>query len=544
MEEQTPGSIGRKEAYVAMFVKKKNEQFQSYIEKFVLPECKKGRIRFFDDAQKAFILCTDRQMQIEIATANEELLRDISVKKLLWTAENFRVWHDEYYACVYGNTWTDKPDRDMTRNDFAYLTDSQYHAVLKLGTFSSNGYYRQKCMEQLQDVDGSLPFLILRMNDWVEQIRESAYRLSQKRMLKCGLYEFFQSFPMLEKLKHSRRRDDALICSLEAQAGQLIARQLQVLQNETLAQIPHYEIWIKNAIYRFINDNLILNREQMERLLTLERTGYGQMLLILGIFRHFGYDSSRADQYLLAKSAVVRYHTLVYRYEQEHDIWNGLEAMLTDPSRRIRDYTAYILKKHTDIDVIAFYRKELERRVSKITLYSIGDHGTKAEIAVIRPYLDDARESICKAALYAYGKLAQTDGEEVYWKFLFDARPVLAKQAYRCIRKYEISYGATRLYEAYVKNRSGFPANYLLMLLLSEPFWKRLPYLLLLNCDGNLTQKEHQIVAEGICRGYQYGSVSNQQADLIKNLLEQNENTISEPIRNRILFDLKHITIK
>lgn len=537
------------------FSGQRNEPFQTYMEKFVLPECKKGKIRFFDDAQRVFIFCTGKQMQIDVAAANEDLLCDISAKKLLWLAENFRIWRDEYCAYVYGNAWNGKPNRSMSRRKLAHLTDSQYYATLKLGTFSSNGYYRQQCMKQLPDVDGSLPFLILRMNDWVEQIRESAYTLSQKRLEKCGLYELFQTFPMIEKVKHSCRRDGALICTLEAQAGQLITQKIQTQPNETLDQIPHYEIWIKNAIYRFLNNNQVLNRDQMERLLTLEPTGYGQMLLILGIFKQYGYDRLQSEQYLRAKSAVVRYHTLVFRYEQEHSKWDGLDAMLLDPSRRVRDYAAYILKKHTDINIITFYRKELERQASKITLYSIGEHGTKAELEVIKPYLADECESICKAALHAYGKLAQSDGKDVYWKFLFDKRQVLARQAYRCIRKYEISYGVQQLYEAYLQKRLDFPADYLLMLLLEEPFWKRLPYLLMLNCDEKVTEKQQLIITAGIFRGYlysgtsdqqtvnyMYSSVTNQQADMIRHLLERNKEHIPESVRKKILFDLEHIS--
>ncbi len=526
------------------FQHKKNKQFQSYMEKFVLPECKKGSLRFFDDAQRVFILCSDRQMQIDVATANERLLHDISIKYLLWLSGNFRKWHDEYYSCMYCDTLSCIPNLPVYRKRYAHLTDGQYHATLKLGTFSSNGYYRQQCMEQLWDVEGSLPYLILRMNDWVARIREKAYELSAQRMQTCGLYEFFQSLPMLERVKNARRRDHVRIHSLECQMQMLIRQKFQTLPYETLDSIHTYEIQIKNAIYRFINRNQVLDRERMERLLAAERTGYGQMLLILAIFRHCGYDSLYAEKYLHAKSAVVRYHTLVFRYEKEHVAWDGLQTMLLDPSRRIRDYAGYILKKCTDIDILSFYLKELDRNISKVALSGIGENGTKAQVPLIVPYLHDTRETICKAALYAYGKLAGTDGEEVYWTFLFDTRQVLARQAYRFVRKYDISYGAPRLYEAYTQNRSSFIADYLLRLLLNEPFWKRLPYLLTLCCEGELTEIQQQMVTAGICCGYMYGSVSVQQAEVIRGLLTQCEDKIPAFIRKGILFDLEHITTK
>lgn len=512
----------------------KNAQFLSYMEKFVLPECQKGNIRFFDDAQRVFTDLSDKQLQIDIATANEKLLRDISVKKLVWLSENFRFWKDEYYAC-------DHDKRCIDRKKLIHLTDSQYLVTLKLGTFASNGYYRQQCMEQLRDAEGSLPFLILRMNDWVAPIREKAYDLSRERMQGCGLYEFFQSLPMLEKVKNARRRSDAQICSLEIQAENLIRHKFQSLLHETLDEIPKFEIQIKNAVYRFINKNPVLDRAQTEHLLALERTGYGQMLLILAIFCHYHYDDRLAAKYLCSKSAVVRYHTLVYRYEQEHDAWPGLKDMLLDSSKRIRDYAGYILKKCTDMDIAAFYRKELDRNVSKTVLSGIGTYGVKSDIDLIRPYLEDERQQICKAALDAFGKLAESDGDEIYWRFLFDIRPVIARQAYRCIQKCRIPYGALRLYEAYIQTPSDQISDYLLHLLMNEPSWARLPYLLMLYCNEDLTENQRQAVTAGICFRHMYGSVSGQEAGRIRSLLEQNGDKIPAYISKGILIDLKYV---
>lgn len=518
---------------------KNNTAFLSYLEKFVLPECKKGNLRFFDDAQSVFVISDDRQMQIDVAAANETLLRDISVKRLLWLSEHFRYWNDAYYACNYDDTWHNRQDIDADRNKLLHLTDSQYLATMKLGTFASNGYYRQKCMEKLRGAKGSLPFLILRMNDWVVPIRERAYELSRQRMQECGLHEFFQSLPMLEKVIASKRRADTHIRSLEIQAENLIRQKLQSAPNETLDEIHHYEIRIKNAVYRFINQNLVLQRTQIERLLASERTGYGQMLLILAIFRHEHYDTALAEKYLCSKSAVVRYHTLVYRYEQEHGAWTGLQTMLSDPSRRIRDYAAYILEKHTDMDVRAFYLQELARNPSKVALSGVGEHGTKSDAEMVRPYLTDEREQICKTALIAYGKLTESGGDETYWRFLFDSRPVIARQAYRCVQKYRIQYGAKPLYEAYLQNRAGFMADYFLRLLLKEPSWTRLPYLLMLYSDEKLTERQRLAITAGIYERHMYGRVSGQQAERIRRLLEQNRDTIPKQISEGILFDLK-----
>ena len=518
----------------------KHARFLSSFEKYILPECQTGNITFFDQAQIIFTISSAKQLQSDIAAANAELLHDISIKKLLYLSEHFRDRSDYYYRWdFYSLDWPQHIN--LSRHRFPHMADCQYWATLKLGTFTSNGYYRQQCMEHLRGVEGSLPFLILRMNDWVVQIREKAFELVPQRMRECGLYELFNSLPMIEKVRNARRREDAQICSVETLAKNLIKQKFETAPDKVFDEIHDYEIQIRNAVYRFINSNHVLTREPMERLMASERTGYGQMLLILGIFRHYGYDSVWAGKYLHAKSAVVRYHTLICRYEQEHHAWEGLQEMLLDSSVRIRYYAAYILEKCTNIDITAFYLKELEKNVSKIVLSGIGEQGTKTELEVIRPYLEDEREQICKAALEAYGKLAESDGEEIYWRFLFDTRPVITRQAYRCVQKYRISYGAQRLYEAYMQNRFGYMSDYFLNLLLSEPSWIRLPYLLTLYCDKNLPENQRLLVTEGIHSRHMYAKVSKEQAERICSILSQNRDSIPEDIHKGILFDLKHV---
>lgn len=68
--------------------------------------------------------------------------------------------------------------------------------------------------------------------------------------------------------------------------------------------------------------------------------------------------------------------------------------MLLDPSGRIRDYAAYILEKRADMDIRAFYLKELARNPSKFVLSGIGEHGMKDDAEIIRPYLEESRDSI------------------------------------------------------------------------------------------------------------------------------------------------------
>lgn len=92
-----------------------------------------------------------------------------------------------------------------------------------------------------------------------------------------------------------------------------------------------------------------------------------------------------------------------------------------------------------------------------------------------------------------------------------------------------------------MQNRFGFMSDYFLNLLLNEPSWMRLPYLLTLYCDKELAEKQRPLVTAGIHSRHMYARVSKEQAERICSILSQNRDIIPEDISKGILFDLKHI---
>ncbi len=534
-------------------------RFLEYVQDTALPELKKGNALYANILQKVFLLPGEWELQVEIAAAYEEVLLKISAKKLIRLSEECRIYYDGWYAQNDALEWSvEKPQRE----EFPYLTDGQYEAVLKFGTFMRCGYDRQWCMEALDGADGSLLFFFLRLNDWVGAIRESAFFLAKKRLPECGAQEFFSALPMLEKVRDSGRRDEEHIQVLEGMVKEQGLGKLQKIPDGVLVgRLPYFEINVKNAVYRLVSQNKVLPLWQMERLLSAEWTGYGKQLLLSGIFLHYGYDEERAGRYLASASALVRYRALLFRYENEKGAWAGLEKMLLDRSRRIRRYASYILETHTDMDVLVYYVERLgclRRGISGgaepgtdlqrehpvplwIVLLGIGEHGTKKEIALVTPFLESEDTRTAKAALTAYGRFAAEEGENVYWKFLFDDRPAVAKTAYRLIQKYKLHYGAELLYREFCGRRLTVCGNYLFRLLLSEPSWERLPYLLKLYGEGELSREQRVRVWDGIHRRYVYAVVSVKQAQAIREALERVGEKIPEQSKKGILFDLDHV---
>ena len=80
-----------------------------------------------------------------------------------------------------------------------------------------------------------------------------------------------------------------------------------------------------------------------------------------------------------------------------------------------------------------------------------------------------------------------------------------------------------------------------LKLLLCAPPWLRLPYLLMLYCDAELSDAWHNIILSKICERNLYAVISRQQAQEICDILEQNAHRIPAVVSEKIRFDLRYV---
>ena len=64
-----------------------------------------------------------------------------------------------------------------------------------------------------------------------------------------------------------------------------------------------------------------------------------------------------------------------YKYHVLKCAWPGVEDLLLDVNCGIRDLAAYILKKHSQLDILAFYEKHLKEPVPVPAILGIGEQG-------------------------------------------------------------------------------------------------------------------------------------------------------------------------
>lgn len=84
-------------------------------------------------------------------------------------------------------------------------------ALLICGSAHPNGYFREQCLKHLANECDVLPYIFLRMNDWVPAIRLTAMKLLPEQLMRIqSCTEIIQAMPLAEYVRRGQRvRRDA-----------------------------------------------------------------------------------------------------------------------------------------------------------------------------------------------------------------------------------------------------------------------------------------------------------------------------------------------
>ena len=406
--------------------------------------------------------------------------------------------------------------------------------VLRLGTFHPNGYYREKCIRALKDNKASLPYAILRLNDWVREVRAAAEETCLS-VTEFTAPEIIGFLPYLEKVKKGDRANNRAVAGIEKTIAESAAKQ-PILFDKTFIRENGEKT--RKSVYRFLTTNKILSKEDVNGIISLEKSGQIQNLLMTVLIEKYELSIPELDEYLNSKSVNLQKKALEQKYNLLKGYWDGLENLLLSRSFKVREMTRYILEKHTEIDAKAYYVEHLESAYKKICIQGIGECGTAQDAETVKPYLEDSDPGIVKASIHAIALLLKEDASDIYRRFLPDSREPVAHQAYKEIVTYDLNCGAENLYNLCLTTQSEFMKEKYAYRLLKEPVWEALPYILMLySCEDEVIRNIMRTV-KGNFRTYT--TLSPEQAERIKNIMSDERYGIPEKLKENILFSMKY----
>ncbi len=421
------------------------------------------------------------------------------------------------------------------------ISDDEKKAVLVFASFHPNGYLREKAVLLLAGCWRSLPFILLRMNDWVPQVRAAALKAFDCRMQKLAVGELQESLPYAEKLGKGSR----------AFHGSYIDRLYQLLlcpQNESELALglssghPFTRLLCMKALLRMEKPDTdrILRCLAQERVPHLRWLIYEALLACEGSDRHKVMAQMLADPYARIKNHVL---WLMYtNHEQNtHDV---AVRYLTDKSASVRDLGRWVVRKYDPgYDFRAFYRQSMESQ-TYAAICGLGETGTAADADILRPYIDQERERVVRAAMRSLMRLAPERFGTLMAKLLGDSRKGVAKEAYMLLSAGRFTGLAEEIYQLFTDTTSGYIQKKCALLLFRCPKWEAVIYMLEALSSSDEEIREYALMnIEGWTAGFNrsFSAATAGQSQRIKELISRQENLLG-PKRVQSLLFLEKLT--
>lgn len=479
---------------------------------------------------KSFFTIHGRKKKQVVMSRVAQVLSDFDIKKMIQVDNHFREQGD-YYFCYLQINWR---NMRVDREEYRYLTEREYYYFLVLGSFHRNGYFRQKCLQAMRSVEGTFPYFVLRMNDWVEAVRQEAYLGACKRAEAAHPAELLDSLPAVFKVKNSMRRNHQHLQDID----EVVTKRVEeYIPDMNLNEIKACSLPVRNEFYRFICRHEVFDRMKMETVLHNEKSTFAKRILIRAIIGRFGLQEADYNRYIKDKSSVVRRHALESWYAVKGDVWNGVECLLMDECKAVREQARFMLEKHTKISIVDFYLAELEKRESYIAVLGIGENGEKEHAQYIMPYLQSGRPRVVKAALLSLTNLLKEEGAALYARYLQADEPALIKIAFIGSRKWGVHHGADFLKQLFLQSDNPNVKRYVLLLLVREPGWAKVSCLLDL-CEIK-EEPYRSIIWSGMWVKSMYCSASNELADEIEQKIECHREEFDQYAYETIRLELK-----
>lgn len=233
-----------------------------------------------------------------------------------------------------------------------HMSEDEKRAVFVFASFHPNGYIREQAVYALGKYKDALPFILLRCNDWVCQVRQAAFNVFTQILAYSSEEEIVYALPLMEKLRRSTRcgYDTILpaVVNLFRINGQLIKRGL----NSTDIRARKFCISIINHLDKIDNDYLMdyifhekdpFLRKTVFQILLKTNADSTEILELSKCFLKDKYPPNR----ILALQYLIDNHS--------NSLFDIAKLMLMDKNAQVRAFSRNIISQgYTKVDIFIF----------------------------------------------------------------------------------------------------------------------------------------------------------------------------------------------
>lgn len=415
------------------------------------------------------------------------------------------------------------------------MAEEEKRAVLIFSSFNPNGYIRQQAVELLVSYNQTLPYIFLRANDWVPNVRQTVLTAFSEKIKTATDDEIVNLFPFVEKLRKSQRCNyTAIMVILKDRINnnkELLAKGL--MGRDIRAKRLCFSFL---AEYPLINYTFLLNHVKKEKDPLLRKEIFqllrGSNIYILELSEQFLKDKHSANR-LMALQYLRDYDPCLVLGKIEHMIW--------DKSLQVRTLARdIILNLNGGIDFHQLYLETLSINTA-ICIYGLVEVGSLKDCHIIERYLNDDRIAVIRAAMISLMHLNSKEFVVRITDMLSSEYVSIVKTAKLLLEKYR-DYDFERVFEIQKNTTYENTKIKCASLLFLAPKWKSLIYTLML-MGSNYQQLEIlcqlQINKWNFNYNCSYQLATKEEKQRIKELITAKKSSLTPQIEKQLAFVLR-----
>jgi HEAT repeat protein len=422
----------------------------------------------------SFLLDRREEVASAAASALGQLVGAIYPADLSWLDERIRVGSAPWYAL--SSEWCRLRPEQVCR--LQRLPGGA--AAVGLASCHASGYVRQAAVECLASVtDGSeLPFLLIRLNDWVEPVRRSARRALRSRVTPEYAGHFVRNLPLVLRLKETRRADHASfvtevidllkspsclpalwdgIRSPDRRVARSCFRIAGELEGEALRPVIDFGLRARDPLIRLWAARWVAAAFE-------------------GAARREFLERIKRDRFVPVRREALRAYA-----EREPELAPAeLRRALLDPHPSVRAVARYFLRQVAPEEFAPFYREALARAEGAgvvTALMGLAETGAAADAALACPYLASPAATIRQAALRCLARLDPDTYLPTIVEAMRDDAPSVVREARETLSVRASRVDTEWLWSLFRGDRRRHVRNAALSLIACLGKWERIAYL-------------------------------------------------------------------
>lgn len=487
----------------------------------------------------SFLLTSSEELKIRTAKVLQESISTLNKSQLHKLDNIFR----ERTSLDWSYDWKEESPKNLLSPS---MSEDEKLSILGLCSSHPNGYFREKALHELNSFSSGeeLSYLILRCNDWVREVRETAKKYLENRLTIKYVDHLVQNLPLIFQLRDAERDNHS---ELFEKVVMLLSQKesLPSIDQGTKSEISK----IRYFCYKVIIYSNMFNKEMLVNYLKAEREPHSRLLLFNEIINDISQDEFIEYYSILKKDKfpMIRAKVLERYYSFYPDQSTGeLEKALVDKSGAIRSIARFLLKKQ-NITNFAPYYEEFIKQNSNVNLrgaiLGLVEVGNFEHVELILPFLKDNRVGIVKAAIRGIMMIDADKYKDKFIEMLNHEHRGVSKEAMRCLLPTSYANKKDILYRIYNQSYYEHTKYNVAIILCSLPKWESIRYIIefyVNKTDSDIYNLGRSQFTNWLANfNRTFDAPSRTQVEAIKKILEQCGSELEKSEKRHIEFCIK-----